>query len=80
MLPFGYLVFKSDMLPKLLGVLLMLGCFGYLIEVFGRILVPAYPQSMLADYATSPAALGEIGTCLWLLIFGAQVKESVRNG
>ena len=30
--PLGYLVFKSGFLPKILGVLLMIGCFGYLID------------------------------------------------
>ncbi|MEO6365091.1 MAG: DUF4386 domain-containing protein [Luteimonas sp.] len=28
LLPFGYLVFKSGVLPRVLGILLMLGCFG----------------------------------------------------
>ncbi len=28
--PFGYLVYKSGFLPKVLGILLMAGCFGYL--------------------------------------------------
>lgn len=30
--PFGYLVYKSGFLPKILGVFLMVGCFGYLIN------------------------------------------------
>ena len=42
--PFGYLVFKSEFLPKFLGVLLMLGCFGYLINLFGNTLIPNYPE------------------------------------
>lgn len=29
--PLGYLVYKSGFLPKLLGIFLMAGCFGYLI-------------------------------------------------
>ncbi|KFN43067.1 DUF4386 domain-containing protein [Arenimonas oryziterrae] len=74
LLPFGYLVFTSRLLPRVLGLLLMAGCVGYLIDVAGRLLVPAYPDSLLADYATRPAALGEIGTCLWLLIFGARAS------
>jgi hypothetical protein len=71
LLPFGYLVFKSGFLPRLLGVLLMLGCAGYLTSVFGDLLLPGYEHSMLAKYVSLPAALGEIGICLWLLLVGA---------
>jgi hypothetical protein len=72
LLPFGYLVFKSGFLPRLLGILLMAGCFGYLIDVFGHLLWPGYAESAIADYVRLPAATGEIGTCLWLLIAGAR--------
>jgi hypothetical protein len=72
LLPFGYLVFRSGMLPRVLGVLLMAGCFGYLLDVTGRVMFPAYPESALAGMVTLPAALGEIGTCLWLLVAGAR--------
>lgn len=71
LLPFGFLVFKSGFLPKLLGLLLMAGCFGYLFDVFATLLFPAYGDTVLANYATLPAAIGEIGTCLWLLLAGA---------
>lgn len=72
LLPFGYLVFRSGFLPKLLGLLLMAGCFGYLIDVTGRMLVPGFTEMAIARFVTLPAALGEIGTCLWLLVFGAR--------
>ena len=72
LLPFGWLVFKSRSLPRVLGVLLMLGCFGYLVQVFGALLVPGYGESAIARYAPLPAAVGEIGSCLWLLVFGAR--------
>lgn len=68
--PFGYLVFRSGFLPRALGVLLMAGCFGYLVDVFGTLLVPRYVQLPVSDYATLPAAVGEIGTCAWLLLVG----------
>ena len=40
--PFGYLVYKSNFLPKILGIFLMLGCLGYVLNVFGRIAVPQF--------------------------------------
>lgn len=72
LLPFGYLVFASGILPRVLGVLLMLGCAGYLVDVAGRLFVPGFSESALAGVVTLPAALGEIGTCLWLLVVGAR--------
>lgn len=76
LLPFGYLVFRSDFLPKALGILLMAGCFGYLLDVFGRALFPGYPDTAIAGFVTLPATIGEIGTCLWLLIVGAHEPKS----
>lgn len=73
--PFGYLVIKSGFLPRLLGVLLMLGCVGYLVHVFGQVLDPGFASTSLSDLALKPAALGEIGTCLWLLFVGARRQQ-----
>ncbi|MEO9474100.1 MAG: DUF4386 domain-containing protein [Cyclobacteriaceae bacterium] len=68
--PFGYLVYKSGFLPKLLGILLMAGCFGYLITFFGGFLYSDFNKTMVSDIVGYPAPIGEIGTCLWLLIMG----------
>ena len=72
LLPFGYLVYKSGILPKVLGVLLMLGCFGYLIGIIGVLLFAGYAESTLARFVGIPASVGEIGICLWLLVMGAR--------
>jgi hypothetical protein len=74
--PFGYLVFKSGILPRALGILLMLGCFGYLISFIGRVLFPGYAESVIAGWVRLPAAVGEIGTCLWLLVMGAREPKA----
>ena len=80
LLPFGWLVFKSRLLPRALGVLLMLGCAGYLADFIGRVLVPEYAASGLGGYVRLPASLGEIGTCLWLLVMGAREAEKPATG
>jgi len=73
LLPFGYLVTRCGFLPRLLGVLLVLGGLGYLVDFLATLLLPGYPASVVADYITLPASLGEIGTCLWLLVSGARM-------
>ena len=70
--PFGYLIFKSGYIPKILGVLLMLGCFGYLTLFLQRFL---FPDVELPGFVSMPASLGELGTCLWLLIFGVKDRS-----
>lgn len=75
--PFGYLIFKSGLLPRVLGVLLMIGCFGYLIDFVGGFHFRSYNEMDISNYIILPASVGEIGTCLWLLVFG--VKEKANN-
>ncbi|MFN4161477.1 MAG: DUF4386 family protein, partial [Stenotrophomonas sp.] len=58
--------------PRVLGALLMLGGVGYVLNVFGELLIPGYATTLLSDYATLPASLGEIGSGLWLVLFGAR--------
>lgn len=68
--PLGYLVYTSGFLPKFLGIMLMLGCFGYLIEFFGSFLFPEYGESIIPTIVGIPATIGELGICLWMLIMG----------
>jgi hypothetical protein len=77
--PFGYLVFKSGFLPKILGILLMFGCFGYLIDFSGDFLFPNYQHSIIPKYITKPGGFGEIGICLWLLIVGVRENKNRFN-
>ncbi len=74
LLPFGFLVYKSGFLPKVLGILLMLGCCGYFVNFVGNTLFENYGGSLISNIASKPAAFGEIGTCLWLLIRGLNEK------
>jgi hypothetical protein len=66
--PMGYLVFKSGFLPRILGVLLMIGCFGYVIQSFAAFL--SYNLNII--FYTS---WGELLFLLWLLIKGVDVEQ-----
>ncbi len=67
--PMGYLVFKSGFLPKIIGVLLMIGCFGYLIDSFATFLFPDFIDIAMYTF------WGEILLPLWLVVKGVNVKE-----
>lgn len=74
--PFGYLVYRSRFLPRILGVLLMAGCFSYLATFFARLLLPGY---RLPGFVMWPVMVAEIGTCLWLLLVGTRTRERIRT-
>ena len=48
----------------------MAGCFGYLITFFGGFMYSDFNKTIISDIAGFPAAIGEIGIWLWLLIMG----------
>ena len=79
LLPFGYLVVRSGMLPKIFGILLMFGCAGYLVNFIGEVVIPGYAQTAFANYIGLPGSIGEIGICLWLLIMGAKDKKTATQ-
>jgi hypothetical protein len=73
LLPLGYLIFRSGFLPKLLGLLLMLGCVGYMVNLFGYTLLVNYPDLGLSSIFGMFPAVAEIGTCVWLLLIGFKI-------
>jgi hypothetical protein len=70
----GYLVFKSGFLPRILGILLMIACFGYLITSFGSLLLPNFGETTIATIIGF-TFYGEMFLALWLLIKGVNVEE-----
>lgn len=77
--PLGYLVFKSGFLPKILGLLLIVDCFGLLICVFQFFLLPGYEVISVPFMAVS--FIAELSLTLWLLIKGVKDQEpTLANG
>ena len=72
--PLGYLVYKSEFLPRFLGVLLMLDGIFVLIWFLQALLLPAYPAIHYPGLAVS--FIAEVGLALWLLVKGVKVIDS----
>lgn len=70
----GYLLIKSELFPSILGVLLAIAGFFYVLDSFGIFLLPQY-QSLFATAIIVPAIVGELAFTLWLLIRGVRTAE-----
>jgi hypothetical protein len=71
-LSIGYLITRSTLIPRLLGVLLMLGGASYVINSFTNFLAPAL-GAHVAPFIIPVAILGEGALTLWLLVKGVKV-------
>jgi uncharacterized protein DUF4386 len=69
--PFGVLVIKSGLFPKLLGVLLIVACCGYVAASGASILLPMRAHVVLS-LGQGLGAVGEGTMILWLLVVGAR--------
>lgn len=63
--PMGYLAYKSNFIPKIIGIALMIGCFGYLADSFIFILMPDF-GFQFAQFLF----VGELLITFWLLFIG----------
>jgi uncharacterized protein DUF4386 len=64
----GYLIIRSDFLPRILGVLMAIGGSGWLTFVSPPLADHLSPFNML------PGVLGEGALTLWLLVVGVNVE------
>lgn len=70
--PLGWLILRSGAIPRILGVMLILGCIEYLAGYFGPMIDEGYKDSLMQSLLSWTSSVGEIGTCLWLIIMGAR--------
>ena len=68
--PLGYLVFRLNFVPKMLGFLLIIAGAGYFIGSFVRFLAPHYDVPFIEF-----TSIGEMLFALWLLIKGIDVEQ-----
>ena len=77
LVPYAMLVFRSGFLPRLLGVLVIIECFGFVAHSLGGILLP----NLGADLALLPAitSLAELFLPVWLIVKGIDVEQWDRH-
>lgn len=68
--PLGYLVYKSTYIPKIIGIILMIGCFGYVADSFIYFFNPDFGFSFSAYLF-----IGEVILPVWLVAKGINVAR-----
>lgn len=74
----GYLVYRSEFWPRILGILLLLAGVGYLAQSFGHFLLPQFDQ-ILSVVVIVLAVPGELAFTIWLLAKGVNVEKWERR-
>ena len=75
----GYLIYRSDYVPKMLGILLLSASLGYLIDSFAHLLLPQ-GNPVLATTAAALvgiAVVAELSLSLWLLLKGIGEQKAL---
>ncbi|MEO8099232.1 MAG: DUF4386 domain-containing protein [Acidobacteriota bacterium] len=72
--PLGWLVYRCGFLPRFVGIAAMVGSVSYVLSFAGWVMDPAYDTSLIGRIigivSGVPSLIGEMGTCLSLLITG----------
>jgi hypothetical protein len=69
----GYLIFRSDFLPRIIGVLLMFEALCYVANSFAHFLALGIAPLLFSVLMVS--FVGEFSLCLWLLVMGVNVPK-----
>ena len=74
----GYLIFRSDYLPRAIGVMLQIAGLCYLINSFVLLLAPKF-ASIIFPSILIPAFIGELSFCLWLIVKSVDAEKWNEN-
>lgn len=80
LIPFGQLAYKSGFIPKVIGILLILGGLAYVLDAFAFVLFPEF-RSVTNTLVAILSSIAELSTVFWLLIKGVseQNKNSIQQ-
>jgi len=70
----GYAIFKTNAIPKIIGIAYALAGLCYLISNFTMFLSKGFANPLFIYFAI-PIFLGELSLCLWLLIKGIDTTK-----
>lgn len=76
LIPFGQLAYKSGFIPKIIGILLILGGLVYVMDAFVFVLFPEF-RSVTNMLVAVLSSIAELSTVFWLLIKGTTEQDEM---
>jgi len=75
----GYMILKSNFIPKLIGILLLLAATVYIVVNLAKLLLADYVnyKNLLTLFVAIPSILGEVGFAIWLLVKGRKLHNVI---
>ena len=70
----GFVIYKTNAMPRIIGVLYAIAGLCYLINSFAMFLSKGFANPMFV-YLAIPIFIGELSVCLWLLIKGIDTTK-----
>jgi hypothetical protein len=73
----GYLILKSDYIPRVLGILLIIASLGYLIDSLASVLSSDYAdnEALFLVFIAIAAVMAEYSLAFWLLTRGRRLER-----
>ena len=75
LLVIGYLAYRSGVVPRLIGILLVVAGLGYLVDSFGALLIASYSFQV-----SGITFIGEALLMIWLLARGNRSRQTLPAG
>jgi hypothetical protein len=74
----GYLLYRSELFPRILGILLCAAGGGYLFESYAVFVAPSL-DGLAGSLVVVTAGIGEVALCLYLLVRGVRPARPERR-
>ena len=73
----GYMIYKSEIFPRIIGILLFIAGAGYLTDSFANFMLPSYNdyKDIFMIAVVVPGVVGELSLTFWLLFKSGRLKE-----
>jgi hypothetical protein len=79
LLPVGLLILKSNLIPKIIGILLIVSCVFYVIQFLAYFLLPVSFEA-IKPVLEAGSSIGEMLFFLWILIKGVKDRKPTLKG